>query len=96
MNELNHNLPLSTLIRRRRNLLRLKQQQVADVLRVGPEAVGHWERGKRRIELDKLPRLAAVLQLNAQDVCRVALREFHPALYHALFGADQPPEPQSI
>jgi len=96
MNELNHNLPLTTLIRRRRNTLRLKQQQIADVLRVGPEAVGHWERGKRRIELDKLPRLAAVLQLNAQDVCRVALREFHPALYLALFGADQPPEPQSI
>jgi hypothetical protein len=56
--------------------------------------VGHWERGKRRIELDKLPRLAAVLQLNVQDVCRIALREFHPALYHALFGADHPPEPQ--
>jgi transcriptional regulator with XRE-family HTH domain len=96
MNELNDDTSFSVLIRRRRNILRLRQHQIGDALRVRPEAVGYWERGKRRIELDKLPRLAAILQLNEKDVCRTALREFHPALYHALFGADQAPEPQSI
>lgn len=87
-NSNNHRMSFADLIRRRRSALHLRQQQVADALRVGSVAVGHWENGTRRIELDKLPRLAAVLQLNEQ-----ALREFHPLLYLALFGADQRPEP---
>lgn len=96
MNELTTYSPLSALLRSRRDTLRLRQHQIGDALRVRPESVGYWERGKRRIELDKLPRLAKILQLNPQDLCRMALREFHPALYHALFGTDQPAQPQSV
>ena len=92
-NSNNRRMSFADLIKHRRSALHLRQQQVADALRVGSVAVGHWENGTRRIDLDKLPRLAAVLQLNEQDVCRTALREFHPLLYLALFGTDQPPGP---
>ena len=89
-------LPLSELIRQRRNTLGLKQQQIADELRVVPESIGNWERGKRRIELDRVPPLAAILQLNEQDVCRLAQFEVHPRLYATLLGADHPPQPRHI
>ncbi len=95
MNNVTCAVSLSRVIKQRRNRLGLKQQQIADALQVVPEAVGHWERGSRRIELDKLPRLAAILQLNEQDVCRIALHEFHPCLYHALYGTEPPGEPQA-
>ena len=42
------------------------------------------------MELDKLPRLAAILQLNPKDLCRLALFEWHPRLYATLFGAERP------
>ena len=97
MNETNdQNTSLSALIKRRRNTLGLKQQQIADELSVVPESIGNWERSKRRIGLDRVPRLAAILQLNQQDVCRLALFEIHPRLYATLFGADRPPQPRHI
>jgi transcriptional regulator with XRE-family HTH domain len=95
MNEQNnHNMSLSRLIKQRRDALRLKQQQIADELRVGPESVGNWERAKRRIELDRVPPLAAILQLDPQDLCRIALFETHPRLYATLFGTERPPQPR--
>ena len=95
MNEQNNdNMSLSRLIKQRRNTLGLKQQQIADELNVLPESIGNWERAKRRIELDRVPPLAAILQLNEQDVCRLALYETHPRLYATLFGSDRPPQPR--
>ncbi len=79
-------MPFHQILRRRRQELRLKQAQVAQALEVTPEAVGLWECGRRRMELDKLPRIAAILKLNAGELCRQALAEFHPCLYAALFG----------
>jgi transcriptional regulator with XRE-family HTH domain len=89
---MNNNMSLADLLKERRLRLGLKQQQIAEELRVGPECVGLWERGKRRPELDKLPRLAAALRLDEQDVCRLALFESHPCLYSTIFG-DEPPCP---
>jgi transcriptional regulator with XRE-family HTH domain len=95
MNEPNHHpLPLSDLIKERRTTLGLTQQQLADALQVVPESIGYWERRKRRIELDRVPRLAAVLRLDEQDVSRLALFEHHPRLHAALFGTEPPPNPR--
>jgi transcriptional regulator with XRE-family HTH domain len=97
MNELKtRSVSLYQLIRQRRIALRLKQAMVAAELRVEPETIGHWENGRRRMELDKLPRVAAILQLNKRDLCRLALFEWHPRLYSALFGAEPPRPPRSL
>jgi transcriptional regulator with XRE-family HTH domain len=87
---------VSQLIRQRRVALRLKQSAIAAELRVEPESVGHWESGRRRMELDKLPRLAAILQLNKKDLCRLALSEWHPRLYATLFGTEPPRPPRCL
>jgi transcriptional regulator with XRE-family HTH domain len=95
MNETNNgSVSLAEVIRQRRSVLQLKQQEIADALRVLPESIGNWERGKRRIDLDRVPPLAAILRLNQQDVCRLALFETHPRLYATLFGADRPLQPR--
>jgi transcriptional regulator with XRE-family HTH domain len=97
MNELNDkSVSFSQFLRQRRTELRLKQAQIAAELHVEPETVGHWEGGRRRMELDKLPRLAAILQLHAKDLCRLALSEWHPRLYFTLFGTDPPRPPRCL
>ena len=92
---ISNDLHLSDIIRLRRQRLGLKQAEIADQLRVGPESVGLWERGLRRIELNKVPRLAVALHLDEKDVCRVALYESHPSLYATLFGSEPPSQPRS-
>jgi transcriptional regulator with XRE-family HTH domain len=84
-------VPLHTLLRRRRQELSLFQTQVAEALHVSPECVGLWECGRRRMELCKLPRIAEVLHLDARKLCAKALAEFHPVLFAALFGQDASP-----
>jgi transcriptional regulator with XRE-family HTH domain len=97
MNELNdRSVPFSQVIRQRRTALRLKQAEIAAALRVEPESIAHWERGRRRIELNKIPRLAAVLQLNAKDLCIFALFEWHASFYATLFGTDRPQRPRCL
>lgn len=81
----NHPIALPDLIKERRTTLGLTQEQVASALRVVPEAVGYWERRKRRIDLDRVPHLAAILELDEQDVSRLALFEQHP-----------PPQPRCL
>ena len=80
--------PLHILLRRRREELFMIQAQIAEVLHVSPECVGLWESGHRRMELSKLPRIAAALQIDAKQLCAKALLEFHPLVYAALFGHD--------
>lgn len=79
-------LPLRILLRRRRKELHLVQAEVAEALNVTSEAVTLWESGRRRMELAKIPRIAAVLQLDAKELCAQALEEFHPAFFATLFG----------
>ncbi len=78
--------PLHVVLRRRREQLQLLQADVAEALHVSPECVTLWEGGRRRPELSKLPRIAEALQLDAEDLCRKALAEFHPPVYETLFG----------
>ena len=79
-------LPLRILLRRRREELSLYQAEIAEELHVTPECVGLWESGRRRMELGRLPRLAAALQLDAKELCAKALSEYHPLVYVTLFG----------
>ena len=83
--------PLHLRLRRRREELQLRQADIADALHVSPEAVTLWESGRRRMELSKIPRLAEVLRLDAKDLCREALAEFHPRFYRTLFGTRDVP-----
>src|ERR1017187_1030195 len=83
-------VPLHILLRRRREELSLFQAQIAETLHVTPECIGQWECG-RRMELSKLPRIAAALQLDARQLCAQALAEFHPSVYAALFGPGATP-----
>ena len=78
--------PLHILIRRRREELHLTQAHVAEALHVRPESVTLWEAGRRRMELCKLPRIAAVLQMNAQQLCAKGLVEYHPSFFMSLFA----------
>jgi len=97
LNEPNdHPLLLSAIIKQRRTELGLTQQQLADQLRIVPEAVCLWEGEKRRVELNRVPRLAAALELDGQDVSRIALWEYYPCLHAALFGAERPPQPRNL
>jgi transcriptional regulator with XRE-family HTH domain len=64
------------------------QSQIAAVLHVTPECIAQWECGRRRMELSKLPRIAAALQIDAKELCTKALAEFHPLLFATLFGRD--------
>ena len=79
---------LHVLLRRRRQELSLLQADVAEAVRVSPECVTMWESGRRRMELCKLPRLAAALQIDAKQLCAKALAEFHPLFFHTLFAGD--------
>ena len=78
--------PLHILIRRRRQELHLPQAEIAEALHVTPECVLRWECGQRRMELSKLPRIAAILQMDPRQLCAQALAEFHPLFYATLFG----------
>ena len=84
-------VPLHILLRKRRQELSLHQVQVAETLHVTPECIGQWECGRRRMELSKIPRIAAALQMDAKELCVKALKEFHPLVYATLFGKDAVP-----
>jgi len=87
--------PLHQRLRRRRQELSLLQAEVAEALNVSAETIALWESGRRRMELAKLPRIAAVLQIDARELCIQALAEFHPAFHNTLFGPRKS-EPLSI
>jgi transcriptional regulator with XRE-family HTH domain len=78
--------PVNILLRRRRLELGLLQSEVAEELNVSVEAVTHWESGRRRMDLAKLPRLAAALEIDPKELCTKALSEFHPLFFATLFG----------
>jgi transcriptional regulator with XRE-family HTH domain len=97
MNQINDvRVSLSRVIRERRGVLHLTQADVAAGLNIEPESVCLWENDRRRMELDKLPRLAMILKLNPADLCRLGLFQWHPSVYGALFGPEPPQPPQDL
>lgn len=87
--------PVHVTLRRRREELHMIQAEVAERLNVTPEAVTLWEGGRRRMELSKIPRIAAALQIDPKELCARALQEYHPAFFQTLFGP-RTTEPASI
>ena len=77
--------PLHVFLRQRRLELNLMQAEIAEVLNVTPECVGMWECGRRRMEINKLPRLADALQMDRKELCARALKEFYPVVYNTIF-----------
>ena len=90
----NRTMPFHQILRRRRQELRLNQAHIAEALHITPEAVGLWECGRRRMELDKLPRLAEALGLQKRDFCLAALYHFHPRVYAEICGGQAPTLPR--
>ena len=79
--------PLHVMLRRRRRELRLRQADVAAACHVTKECVTLWEAGRRQMRFSKVPRLAAVLHLDAQELCARVLREYEPVFSHFLFAS---------
>ena len=74
-------------IRRRRQDLGLYQREIAQHVGIGrPEFVGFVEMGTRQFDLDRLPRLAEILQVNLAELTKLAMEEKYPALAAALFS----------
>ena len=88
---------LKDVIRTRREELGLSQIELARVLGIASgEFVSMVESGKRSFALNNIPRLAAALWLDAEDLCRVALHEAAPELYLATFGGTPPERPKPL
>jgi transcriptional regulator with XRE-family HTH domain len=83
---------LSHFMRQRRLELNLRQKDVAEAIGSTADFVSLLEAGERRLDLDKVPLLADVLQAK----CAWALWDRCPQLFLEIFAAESvaaPPEP---
>lgn len=86
-----NNPQLRQVIRDRRQQKNMTQAEVAKSVGVSsPEFIGMVEAGTRRIDLDKVPTLAGILDLDRKDLVAMALSETHPLAYKELFGKKIP------
>jgi transcriptional regulator with XRE-family HTH domain len=80
-------LKFGEVVRDRRLELGLKQLDVARAIGVNSgEFIGMVEKVIRMIELNRVTRLAAVLQMNRRDLTKLALKEIAPFAYDSLFS----------
>lgn len=85
------------VLRKRREDLGMTQQSVAKAIGVNSAGfVGMIEAGSRRLDLNRIPRLADVLQLSRKDLIRAALYEEAPTVSQILFGAELPEKIHTI
>ena len=87
---------LRELIRIRRGELGLTQRALGKSVGVSGEFVCIIESGQRRLHLDRVPALASALACDRKELCKIALREYAPALYAELFAATVPIEQGSL
>ena len=77
------------VIRNRRRQLQRSQREVARAVGIqSADFISLVEKGQRRIDLDRIPALAAVLDLDVHQLCRQALALSAPRMAEALFGAE--------
>lgn len=82
-------------IRNRRLELGRTQREVACAVGIAsPDFIGLVESGKRRLDLDRVPALAKVLEVDPGPLCRQALAERAPRLAAQLFGTEAVPDEQ--
>lgn len=90
-------LTFGVVIRERREELHLSQGAVARGLGISsPEFVGMVEKGQRRLQLNKVPMLAVVLQLDPVALSRLALFEAHRVIYETICGSEPPERPTKV
>jgi transcriptional regulator with XRE-family HTH domain len=88
-------IEMKDIIRERREELGLTQTQLAHALgTVCSEFICMVEHGRRSFALDNIPRLANVLWLDTDGLCRCALFEAAPKFYSAAFGGEVPARPK--
>ena len=73
-------ISVAETMRRRREELGWSQEEVAEQLGLTADFVSLCERGLRRVGLDRIPRLAEILELNAKELAVLALTEEAPQL----------------
>jgi transcriptional regulator with XRE-family HTH domain len=83
-------------IRERREELKdsegLTQTKIASAIGIAsPEFITMLEKGRRNLDLNKVPMLADVLKIDRKDLCKLALYEAAPSLYAELFDTLSPP-----
>jgi transcriptional regulator with XRE-family HTH domain len=87
---------ISNFIRQRRLQLGLTQKEVAQMIGVTADFISLLESGERRLDLDRIPRLADALDAERFDLCASALRDRCPRLFAEIFSVESvaaPPEP---
>ena len=71
-------------LRHRRQELDLTQADIAQACGLTEMSITLVEGGRRRLALDRVPRLAEVLQVSPAELCLLALRCRYPELTAAL------------
>lgn len=90
-------LSMGNIIRQRREELGISQRELGRALGIASgEFICMVESGKRHFALENVPRLAAVLWLDAEDLCRCAVWEVAPSFYRLAFGDATPPQPERL
>lgn len=74
----------SRFLRQRRQELGKTQIEIADACGLTQMSITLVEGGRRRLALERVPRLAAALQVDPPELCLLALRCWHPELSAAL------------
>ena len=78
---------VGSVIQARRFELELTQAQVANALDIkSSEMIGMVESGHRHLDINKIPRLASVLKVDTEELCKLALLEAAPQFAAAVFG----------
>ncbi len=78
----------SRFLRRRRDELELTQAEIAQACGLTEMSITLVEAGRRRLSLERVPRLAAALQVPPAELCLLALRCRYPELTAALTLGD--------
>ncbi len=72
-------------IRARRIELRVTQRDIAVALGIhSADFVSLVELGRRRFDLNRIPTLASTLEVDAAELCRLALEDWQPQFFAAL------------
>ncbi len=74
----------SRFLRQRREALALTQAEIAQACGLTEMSITLVEAGRRRLSLERVPRLAVALQVDLPELCLLALRCRYPELTAAL------------
>jgi transcriptional regulator with XRE-family HTH domain len=78
----------SRFLRRRRNELAKTQAAIARACGLTEISITLIEAGRRRLDLERVPRLAEALEVPPNELCLLALRCRYPQLTEALLGRE--------